>query len=178
MSLRTNRKTAATVTTYFVKVGKAPLRRLFLSIQLLLFPSISIYVCLSLLLLFSKFQPAKHALHRQRDTLDMLFIASYSYVIFFVGQETIGVRSQTFHLHQKHSAFCPCWMSLVRHRWSDGGMWEAGFRAAGAQRLSGWQNGWNKVICLNCSDIISGHIMWHIIITWLHLVLTLKDGAN
>ncbi len=105
---------------------------------MLLFPSISIYVCLSLLLLFSKFQPAKHALHRQRDTLDMLFIASYSYVIFFVGQETIGVRSQTFHLHQKHSAFCPCWMSLVRHRWSDGWMWEAGFRAAGAQRLSGW----------------------------------------
>ncbi len=36
MSLRTNRKTAATVTTYFVKVGKAPLRRLFLSIQLFL----------------------------------------------------------------------------------------------------------------------------------------------
>ncbi len=51
---------------------------------MLLFPSISIYVCLSLLLLFSKFQPAKHALHRQRDTLDMLFIASYSYVIFFL----------------------------------------------------------------------------------------------
>ncbi len=149
MSLRTNRKTAATVTTYFVKVGKAPLRRLFLSIQLFLCFYFHLFLFMFAYLFCScspNSKPAKHALHRQRDTLDMLFIASYSYVIFFVEQETIGVRSQTFHLHQKHSAFCPCWMSLVRHRWSDGGMWEAGFRAAGAQRLSGWRSvqRWNR----------------------------------
>lgn len=60
------------------------------AVFMLIFPYISISVCLSLLLLFCKFQPTKHALHRQRDTLDKLFIVSYSHVFFFLGGKPLG----------------------------------------------------------------------------------------
>lgn len=119
MSLRTNRKTEATVTTYFVKIGKAPLKRLFLSIQLFL----CFYFHLFLFLFAYLFCPCSPnfnllSMHSTDREIPLTFylLCPTRRSFFFVGQETIGVRSQTCHLHQKHSTFCPCWISLVRHR--------------------------------------------------------------
>ncbi len=149
MSQRTNRKTAATVTTYFVKVGKAPLRRLFLSIQLFL----CFYFHLFLFMfayLFCSCSPNSNPLSTHSTDREIpltCYLLRPTHMSFFLlGRKPLVCGHKLSICIRMHSAFCPCWMSLVRHRWSDGGMWEAGFRAAGAQRLSGWRSvqRWNR----------------------------------
>lgn len=113
MSPCSNWKTVATMNTQIVKVGKAPLRRLFLSIQSFLFLFAYLFCSCSL-----NSNPLNmHSTDRVNLTSYLLCPTRMS---FFVGQEMVGVRSQTFHLHRKHRAFCPWWMSLVRR--SSGGV--------------------------------------------------------
>lgn len=88
---------------------------------MLLFPFLSIFVCLSLCL-FCSSPPKSNPLNKystEREIPLTSYLLCPTRMSFFVGREMVGVRSQTFHLHRKHRAFCPCWMSLVRRSSSE-----------------------------------------------------------
>lgn len=162
MSPSSNWQTAATVTTQFVKAGKAQ-QRCFLPIQSFLCVYFHCYLFLFVCLFCSS--PPKSNLLRKYSTEREIPLTSYllrpTRMSFFVGREMVGVRSQTFHLHRKHGAFCPCWMSLVR-RSSSGMMGECerleirccwspnAVRMTESKKVE-W-NERNEVICLPCSD--------------------------
>lgn len=114
--------------------------------------SISIYFCLclfislSLLLLSSKVQPVKQV-YRQRDTLDKLFIVSYSYVIFLLGGKWLGCshKLSIYIGSTERSVLAVClWPGVAGVEWWGN---ERGWRfaVAGPQRLSGWRSAqrWN-----------------------------------
>lgn len=88
---------------------------------MLLFPFLSIFVCL-FLCLFCSSPPKSNPLNKfstEREIPLTSYLLCPTRMSFFVGREMVGVRSQTFHLHRKHRAFCPCWMSLVRRSSSE-----------------------------------------------------------
>lgn len=122
MSPSSNWQTAATVTTQFVKAGKAQQRR-FLPIQPFLCFYFHLFLFVYISASFAPLLQSPTCYSTEREIPLTSYLLCPTRMSFFVGREMVGVRSQTFHLHRKHRAFCPCWMSLVR-RSSSGMMGE------------------------------------------------------